>query len=456
MNWVPWNPVGNLQFTLNDHAEDEYRMNIIEQDLTRITVSTPVFTEPEIPLNLAFQETSTLLINYLSTDNCESCFLGSGRRSWLLRISVMSHFLHKCSYFSESIYGTSRLLSFRQIYSCRSQNGSEQLQVTPFFARRPQSKSDQYVLIQKEVSGAGSGNEGLLKVGVDDIGTTLTGQSVVQVAILRMFLLLLTTNQSESDDIFLSEVLSAQTDPITGTTTFLPNIPSFYGVVFERISVPGQGNTIVDDLSKSVLRYSLNSVPTFQQYFSITNDTLTYKNEDVISVFHFNGVDQQTFTFVTSHDPVRTVTLNGNAKLLTALKKFGTSALYLDGTGDYMSVATTTSYGFGSDDFSIDFWIYPQSIAAGVKTMIDFRTAEPETRPVLILDGATIKYYVNGADVITATNPIQSAQWYHVALVKNGVETKPYVNGAQEGSTYTDNNNYGTTNPLYRCKLQWC
>ena len=77
-----------------------------------------------------------------------------------------------------------------------------------------------------------------------------------------------------------------------------------------------------------------------------------------------------------------------------------------------MSVATTTSYGFGSDDFSIDFWIYPQSIAAGVKTMIDFRTAEPETRPVLILDGATIKYYVNGADVITATNPIQSAQWY--------------------------------------------
>ena len=74
---------------------------------------------------------------------------------------------------------------------------------------------------------------------------------------------------------------------------------------------------------------------------------------------------------------------------------------------------------------------------------------EPETRPVLILDGATIKYYVNGADVITANNPIQSAQWYHVALVKNGVETKLYVNGAQEGSTYTDNNNYGTTNPLY-------
>ena len=453
VNWVPWNPVGNLQFTLNDHAEDEYRMNIIEQDLTRITVSTPVFTEPEIPLNLAFQETSTLLINYSGQQTtAKVVFWDPGRRELVVKNIGDESLLGTNAVISQNLpYGTNQTAVIQaNLQAAEVRTDLNNSQVTPFFARRPQSKSDQYVLIQKEVSGAGSGNEGLLKVGVDDIGTTLTGQSGgtsgniknVSVAVDKL------TSQN-LDDIFLSEVLSAQTDPITGTTTFLPNIPSFYGVVFERISVPGQGNTIVDDLSKSVLRYSLNSVPTFQQYFSITNDTLTYKNEDVISVFHFNGADQQTFTFDTSHDPVRTVTLNGNAKLLTALKKFGTSALYLDGTGDYMSVATTTSYGFGSDDFTIDFWIYPQSIAAGVKTMIDFRTAEPETRPVLTLDGSTIKYYVNGADVITATNPIQSAQWYHVALVKSGVETKLYVNGAQEGSTYTDNNNYGTTNPLY-------
>lgn len=453
VNWVPWNPTGNMIFTLIDHAEDEYRMNIIEQDLTRITVSTPIFTEPDIPLNLAFQEAYTLLINYSGQQTtARVVYWDPGRLELIVKDIGNESFLGTNAVISQNLpYGTNQTAVIQaNLQSADVRTDLNNSQVTPFFARRPQSKSDQYVLIEKLVSGAGSGDEGLLKVGVDDIGTTLTGQSGGTSGNIKNVAVAVDKLTSQNlDDIFLSEVLSTQTDPITGATTFLPNIPSFYGVVFERISVPGQGNTIVDDLSQSVLRYQLNSVPTFQQYFSITNDTLTYKNEDVISVFHFNGLDQQTFTFDTSHDPVRTVTLNGNAKLLTALKKFGASSLYLDGTGDYMSVATTTSYGFGADNFTIDFWIYPQSIAAGVKTMIDFRTAEPETRPVLTLDGATIKYYVNGADVITATNPIQAANWYHVALVKNGIETKLYINGAQEGSTYTDNNNYGATNPLY-------
>ena len=453
VNWVPWNPVGNLQFNLNDHAEDEYRMNIIEQDLTRITVSTPIFTEPEIPLNLAFAEEFTLLINYSGQQTtARVVYWDPGRRQLVVKDVGNESLLGVNAVISQNLpYGTNQTAVIQaNLQNAEVRTDLNNSQVTPFFARRPQSKSDAYVLIQKEVSGAGSGNEGLLKVGVNDIGTTLTGQSGGTTGIIKNVSVATDKLTSQNlDDIFLSEVLSAQTDPITGTTTFLPNIPSFYGVVFERISVPGQGNTIVDDLSKTVLRYQLNSVPTFQQYFSIKNDTLTYKNEDVTSVFHFNGGDQQTFTFDTSHDPVRTVTLNGNAKLLNALKKFGTTSLFLDGTGDYMSVASTTSYGFGTNDFSIDFWIYPQNTSAGVKTMIDFRTAEPEIRPAVILDGSTVKYYINGADVISATNNLQAAQWYHVALVKNGVQTKLYVNGTQEGSTYTDNNNYGTTNPLY-------
>jgi hypothetical protein len=68
----------------------------------------------------------------------------------------------------------------------------------------------------------------------------------------------------------------------------------------------------------------------------------------------------------------KTVYAQGNAKLSTAQKKFGTASLLLDGVGDYASVASQPDFEFGTGDFCIEAWVYPT--ATGVyRTLFDLR-----------------------------------------------------------------------------------
>ena len=141
------------------------------------------------------------------------------------------------------------------------------------------------------------------------------------------------------------------------------------------------------------------------------------------------------------------VTFNADAQLDTAQKKFGTASLLLDGTGDYLSIPTSTEFGFGTGAFTIDFWIRPANVT-GAKALIDFRTTGTETSPYLYLDGANVKYFNNGSVVITTTTNMVADTWYHVALSKTGSTTKLFIDGTQEGGDYSDGTNYGTTKPI--------
>ena len=38
--------------------------------------------------------------------------------------------------------------------------------------------------------------------------------------------------------------------------------------------------------------------------------------------------------------------------------------------------------------------------------------------------------------------------WYHIALCRDGSNTRLFVNGTQDGTTYSDGSNYGSTKPI--------
>ena len=59
------------------------------------------------------------------------------------------------------------------------------------------------------------------------------------------------------------------------------------------------------------------------------------------------------------------VTSNGNPKLDGTTKKFGSSSMYFDGTGDYLTIPDHADWNFGSDDFVIDLWVNIQDFDAG-------------------------------------------------------------------------------------------
>jgi hypothetical protein len=138
----------------------------------------------------------------------------------------------------------------------------------------------------------------------------------------------------------------------------------------------------------------------------------------------------------------KTITANGDAKLSTAVKKFGSASLALDGAGDYAFIQSNNDFAFGTGDFTVEGWFY-RSVGGVQVTLFDFRTAATQNAPwVFITSGGTLAYYVNGSTRISGAGGITAGSWHHVAVSRSGTNTKMFVNGTQIGVTWTDTTNY--------------
>jgi hypothetical protein len=141
----------------------------------------------------------------------------------------------------------------------------------------------------------------------------------------------------------------------------------------------------------------------------------------------------------------------GNAQIDTAVKKYGTGSMKFDGTGDYLLLQNSPELAFGTGAFTIEFWYYSND--TGVSNLIyDGRPAGLNGAYVTISKstGNVITFYTNTANQITGTTSLAANTWYHIAVARSGTSTKLFINGTQEGSTYTDSNDYinGTSRPI--------
>ena len=159
----------------------------------------------------------------------------------------------------------------------------------------------------------------------------------------------------------------------------------------------------------------------------------------------FDGSNGATST-TDSSNTNNSVTFVGTAQLSTAQSKFGGSSLLLDGDSDYVYVAND-DLDLGGVSFTIEFWAY---LLNGVGSLITFYSDYSGSSSGMAIEKLadnTIKANMtgDGAD-ITGTTTLSTGQWYHIALSGDDGSYKLFLNGTQEGSTFTGSSTSGTTN----------
>lgn len=168
-----------------------------------------------------------------------------------------------------------------------------------------------------------------------------------------------------------------------------------------------------------------------------------------VGVYHFDGTDGSTTITDSSIDGVNTGTCAGNAQLDTAQKKFGSAALLLDGTGDYVTISDSADFQFGTGSFAIDFWVRFNAFPVGTNAIFISKYVDTNNYWTLFfaldyklvfdskVSGST-KYY----SYVNWPSP-QLNQWYHVAFVRNGSDAYFCIDGVTISPQYTSTS-FGT------------
>jgi len=174
--------------------------------------------------------------------------------------------------------------------------------------------------------------------------------------------------------------------------------------------------------------------------------------EKTVLLLHFDGADAATSaTDVALGDTApHTVAFVDNAQIDTAQSKFGGASLLLDGNGDYVDVANSPDFNFGSSDFTVELQF--RLGGAGTNTWQELigMWAEVGGGKSWLIGydyNTTTLYFATSADgssqdVCSAVVSLDG--FVHLAGVRDGSTLRLFVNGtsvstaAVSGSIYAD------------------
>ena len=141
-----------------------------------------------------------------------------------------------------------------------------------------------------------------------------------------------------------------------------------------------------------------------------------------------------------------TITRTGNVQHSTSESKIGDSSLYFDGSGDVLHIgdAGSSSWDFGSNEFTIEFWLrlteFPAD-SSGSVLITKWYTSGTTDNSFLISLGSTgyiAAYFQNNCSstsfgVSLGTNSgISLNTWNHVAVQRTGDTLAIYLNGVKQ------------------------
>jgi len=169
-----------------------------------------------------------------------------------------------------------------------------------------------------------------------------------------------------------------------------------------------------------------------------TNVTITGTNilggNDSYTKLLIHG-DGSGSTFTDSSPGAKIVTSSGNVSQSTSISKFGGSSAYFDGSGDYLTLPTSSDFDPGTSNFTIDAWIYPTAASSKIA---QFGNAGANTAYTLYITSGQINFIawqLGGVLVTSGSTTVPINAWSHVALTRDGQYFKIYINGTLAGTS---------------------
>jgi hypothetical protein len=181
---------------------------------------------------------------------------------------------------------------------------------------------------------------------------------------------------------------------------------------------------------------------------TVTQSAGTNINAITVGQTVFLGL--QNYRFNDANTTPKTITLVGTAQA----KSFGPfvdtdittgSSYFLTASADHLIYSTTTALGLSNGNWTIDFWVYPTTTTR--QDWVDINGSG--TRLLIYYNGTAITVFGNSVGLITGSAITQFLyQWNHILVSNLSGSTRLWVNGIQQGSTYSNSQNYGATNGL--------
>ena len=151
------------------------------------------------------------------------------------------------------------------------------------------------------------------------------------------------------------------------------------------------------------------------------------------------GADAST-SFYDRGPTGHTVTTNGDAQVDTALAPYTDrpSALF-DGTGDYLSLADSNDWQFEDGAWSVEAWV-KQDTTSGIPAFIGYggpdMTSGANRNWILYSTGGHwyFEFYNTSATRTELDLDAQDTNWHHVSVCFDGTTVRAYVDGAEVDS----------------------